>query len=281
MDAAQLREILAFAIDAARCAGEFTLRYFGRHGAVERKADQSPVTIADRGAEELLRDRISRAFPAHGILGEEYGETPGRDPGRWILDPVDGTFSFIRGVPLYCNLVGFEWEGRAIVGVIHMPALGETVSAARGLGATWSTLPHRGLCQTGHSNDWEDRPAHVSDVEEFSRACVLVTGVGNLYRYNRGTVWERLIARCHADRGWSDGYAYALLATGRAEIVLDPKMAIWDTAALLPVVTEAGGTLTDWRGRVVHDGGDAIGTNGRLFPHVMRLVDGGNAPSSG
>lgn len=219
MDSSQLREILDFARRAALAAGEFTLQHFHRDLSVEYKSDQSPVTIADRGAEELLRDRISKAFPTHGILGEEFGETRGRDPARWILDPVDGTFSFIRGVPLYCNLIGFEWEGQAVAGVIHMPALGEMVSGARGLGATWSTRSHSG-------GDWLDRPSHVSDVRELDKACVIVTGVKNQYKHGRGAIWERIMHACLADRGWSDGYAYALLATDRAEIVLDPKMAI-------------------------------------------------------
>ncbi|MBL8878199.1 MAG: inositol monophosphatase family protein [Phycisphaerales bacterium] len=269
MDSAQLREILAFARDAAIAAGEFTLRHFHRDVSIEYKADQSPVTIADRGAEELLRERIARAFPSHGILGEEFGETRGRDPARWILDPVDGTYSFVRGVPLYCNLIGFEWQGEAVAGVIHMPALGEMVVGARGLGASWCV---RGSHGGGSRGGWTERPARVSDVRELSQACVIATGVKNQYKFGRGAIWERVMHACQADRGWSDGYAYALLATGRVEVVLDPKMAIWDTAALLPVVTEAGGTITDWTGRPTHDGGEAIGTNGHLLDHVMEMA---------
>ena len=122
MDEGQIRELVEFAVGAAKAAGEFTLKHFRTGVAVETKADNTPVTIADRGAEELLRARIEKAFPGHGILGEEFGEQKGREPGRWILDPLDGTFSFICGVPLYCNLVGFEWEGEMVVGVINSPS---------------------------------------------------------------------------------------------------------------------------------------------------------------
>lgn len=267
MDVSQLREVLEFARDAARQAGEFTMRYFRSDCSVEWKADQSPVTIADRGAEELLRDRISRSYPTHGIVGEEFGETLGREPARWILDPVDGTFSFIRGVPLFCNLIGFEWQGRAVAGVIHMPALGEMVYAADNLGSWWIDK----MSYT-HDSDGHARPAHVSDVRELSKACVLATSSKTHKKHGRAALLERVVQACQADRGWSDGYAYALLATGRAEIVLDPKMAIWDAAAVLPVVTEAGGSVTDWTGRATHDGGDTIGTNGHLFEQVMSLI---------
>ncbi len=255
MDAKSLQDVLDFAVDAARAAGELTLRYFQTALTVETKTDNSPVTVADRGAEELLRERISKAFPDHGILGEEFGETTGREAARWILDPIDGTVSFISGVPLYCVLIGFEFEGRMLAGVIHMPALRETVYAARGLGCRWN-----------------EREAHASDVSELSRARLLYGGSKALYVRGRGRAFERLRDRCYADRAWSDGYAYALVATGRAEIVLDPIMNIWDTAALLPVVTEAGGTLTDWNGQSDHTASAIVATNGKLFGPVMTAV---------
>src|SRR5262249_17071300 len=152
MDTTELREILRFAVDAAKQAGELTLRYFQTRLEGITKADDLPVTIADRGAGELLRRRNPEAGAAHGILGEELGETAGKRRARWILDPIDGTVSFISGVPLYSVLVGFEWEGRMLAGVIHLPALRETVFAARGLG-----------CQ------WNDRPARVSNVAGVSQ----------------------------------------------------------------------------------------------------------------
>lgn len=254
-DEKQLRDILAFAVETAQLAGQLTLGYFNVGTPHELKADRSPVTAADRGAEQLLRKRITQAFPDDGILGEEFGAQPGRSPGRWILDPIDGTFSFIHGVPLYSVLIGYEFAGQMLAGVIHMPALHETVYAARGLGC-W----------------WNGRRARVSNVAELSQA-TLLTGGGKLFdKHGRTAAFERLRRACGNHRSWCDGYAYALVATGRAEIALDPKMEIWDAAALVPVLTEAGGTLTDWRGTTSHTAGETVATNGALLADVLRTV---------
>jgi histidinol-phosphatase len=255
-EGSELRSYLDFAVEIAQQAGALTLAYFNCGTPHELKADQTPVTAADRGAEQRLRERIEAAYPDHGILGEEFGEKPGVEPVRWIVDPIDGTISFISGVPLYSVLVGLEWAGEMIAGVIHMPALGETVYAARGQGCRWN-----------------GRAARVSDVAELSEARLLTTGTKSFVKSGRRAAYERVRDACGVDRGWCDGYAYALLATGRAEIVLDPIMSIWDTAALLPVVTEAGGTFTDWSGRTTHTAPEAVGTNGRLLQSLMNLID--------
>jgi histidinol-phosphatase len=258
LDEKTLKGVLDFAVDAAREAGELTLRYFqNKDTAVELKADRTPVTAADRGAEELLRKRIESAFPTHGIVGEEYGVKPGTEPGRWILDPIDGTFSFVCGVPLYSVLVGFEWEGSAVVGVVHMPALSEMVSAAHGLGCTWN-----------------GRRARVSDTASLSDARLVYASAKWPAENGRGPEFSRLLAACGKDRGWCDAYGYALVATGRAEIALDPVMALWDVAALYPVVTEAGGTLTDWNGVATHTAAEAIATNGRLLEATLGALRG-------
>ncbi len=252
-----LVRILDFAVESAHLAGSFTLGHFRAGTVAELKTDNTPVTVADRGAEELLRTRIAAAFPDHGIIGEEFGETPGRVPGRWILDPIDGTVSFISGVPLYSVLMAFEWAGEPVVGVLHLPALGETIYAARGLG-----------CRCN------GRPAHVSDVRELGKARLVLTSAKLMYRHGRGRQYERLLAACQLDRGWSDAYGYALLATGRAEVVLDPVMSVWDTAALVPIVTEAGGTVTDWAGRRTHTSQDVLATNGHLLQAVLNTLRG-------
>jgi histidinol phosphatase-like enzyme (inositol monophosphatase family) len=243
MDDQELRELTAFAVESAQLAGAFTLGYFNAGTPHELKADRSPVTAADRGAEERLRKRIGAAFPDHGILGEEFGETQGNGRARWILDPIDGTVSFICGVPLYAVLVGFEYDGEMVAGVIHLPALGETVWAAKGQGC-W----------------WNGRRARVSDTRELAAA--------------RLCAFERVRAQCLLDRGWSDAYAYALVATGRAEIVLDPVMSIWDNAACMPCVVEAGGSFTDWSGNATHRGPEAVATNGALLQPVMAAIRG-------
>src|SRR5919106_3529756 len=166
-----LRMMLDFAVGAAWQAGKITLEYFQTGTAVEHKADASPVTLADRRAEEKLRECIQRAFPEHGILGEEFGEVFGRTPYRWVLDPLDGTRSFIQGVPLYGVMLGLEYHGRVILGVVHFPALGETVYAAAGEGCYWN-----------------GRRAHVSMVSELAEAVVLATCVRSLYEAGRGPV---------------------------------------------------------------------------------------------
>jgi histidinol phosphatase-like enzyme (inositol monophosphatase family) len=253
----ELVRILDFAVESAQLAGAVTLGYFNAGVPHVMKTDNTPVTVADREAEQLLRRRIEATFPDHGIVGEELGEKRGRVPARWILDPIDGTMSFISGVPLYSVLIGFEWDGEVLAGVIHLPALHETVYAARGLGCRWN-----------------GRPARVSEVSDVAHARLLVTSTKLTYEHGRGPAYERLRAACYVDRGWSDAYAYALLATGRAEIVLDSRMALWDTAAVLPVMTEAGGTLTDWSGRATHTAPEAVATNGRLFDAVMGHLRG-------
>ncbi|MCC6360029.1 MAG: inositol monophosphatase family protein [Phycisphaerales bacterium] len=258
MNCPDLRSILEFAVESAQLAGAHTLGHFNARTPVEWKADRSPVTAADRGAEERLRARIEKQFPAHGILGEEFGEKPGSTPGRWILDPIDGTFSFIHGVPLYSVLIGFEWQGEVVAGVIHMPALRETVYAARGLGCFW-----------------DGRRAHVSDVEALSDATLLTGGGAMFDRSGRAAEFDRMRRACRVHRSWCDGYAYALVATGRAEVVFDPVMAIWDAAAVLPVIQEAGGRVSDWRGGVTHTANELIATNGRLHAAALAVLAGG------
>jgi histidinol-phosphatase len=255
VDGRELRDILDFAVDAAQMAGTFTLEHFDGATPFDVKPDNTPVTAADRAAEERLRKRIAAVFPDDGIVGEEFGEQRGTSPARWILDPIDGTVSFVSGVPLYSVLVGYEWNGEMAAGVIHLPALRETICAARGLGCRWN-----------------GRPARVSVVSDLARARLVLTSAKLFCQHGRGAAYERLRAACCVDRGWSDAYGYALLATGRAEIVLDPVVSIWDTAALLPIVTEAGGTLTDWSGRTTHTAPAVIATNGALFTAVMEKV---------
>ncbi len=250
-----LRALLDFAVEIAAAAGDLTLRYFQSDVAPQWKADRTPVTAADRAAEEFLRRRIEAVFPDHGILGEEFGERPGRAPGRWIIDPIDGTWSFLCGVPLFSVLVGYEWRGEMLAGVIHLPALRETVCAARGLGCRWN-----------------GRPARVSSVSDLSHARLLTTGTKALAATGREARFARLRDVCLFDRGWCDAYGYALVATGRAEIALDPIMNLWDTAALMPILLEAGGTFTDWTGRPTHTAPEALATNGALLSKVIERI---------
>ncbi|HEU5209326.1 MAG TPA: histidinol-phosphatase [Longimicrobiales bacterium] len=251
------RDLLDFAVEVAWRAGRVTLAGYQTGIAAETKADDSPVTRADRDAERLARELIASRFPHDGIVGEEEGETrPGADR-RWILDPIDGTRSYIRGVPLYGVLLALEEEGEAVLGVIHFPALDETVYAARGLGC-W----------------WNGRRALVSDTHTLEQAFVLTTDAENVYDANRGAGWDALRARVGGWRTWGDCYGYALVATGRADAMLDPMLSIWDAAALVPVVEEAGGVFTDWDGRPGHTGSSAIATNAALARDIRTILSG-------
>jgi len=255
MTRTSVRTFLDFAIDAAWQAGQLTLAHFQTGVAFERKADMSPVTVADKGAEQLLRRLIESRFPDHAIVGEEFGETSRDSAYCWIIDPIDGTFAFIHGVPLYGVLIGLEIEGETVVGVAYFPGMGEMLAAARGEGCRWN-----------------GRPAHVSNESRLDQALLVYTDAAQFAKQGRADVWARLQAATRNQRGWSDCYGYALVATGRAEIMLDPIMNPWDCAALLPIAQEAGGTFTDWDGKASIYSGNAISTNGALFEQVMGVV---------
>jgi len=257
-------ESLRLILDAARAmalqAGEITLKYFGTSLAIDAKSDGSPVTVADREAELHLRAEIERIFPGHAILGEEFGEKAGTDPVRWILDPIDGTKSFMRGVPLYAVLIGVEVEGAPLVGVAHFPALGETVAAARGLGCRW-TRP-----------DGTTVPARVSDTTELSSSVLLTTDTLRVSESPVKDGWATLAAQTAFMRSWGDAYGHALVATGRAEIMVDPVLSPWDAAPLHPILVEAGGRFTDLSGADTIHGGSGVSTNRHLYAEVLGLL---------
>lgn len=251
------RELLDAARELAREAGRVTLEHFGGPVEADTKADGTPVTRADRAAERLLRERIRERFPDHGVLGEELGEFRPGAPIRWILDPIDGTRSFVRGVPLYGVMIGVEVEGEPEVGVVRFPALGETVSAAVGLGCRWN-----------------DRPAKVSAVDTVERSVLLTTDAGRILDPPTGSGWPSLARDAAFVRTWGDCYGHCLVATGRAEVMVDPVLSSWDAAALLPIVTEAGGRFTDLSGSATVHGGSGISTNGRLHDRVLERLAG-------
>jgi histidinol phosphatase-like enzyme (inositol monophosphatase family) len=255
-DTNELKELLNFAVDIAREAGEITLRYYQGSFVAERKADNSFVTIADREAEAYLRTCIGEAFPNDSVLGEEAGESAGSSNRRWILDPIDGTYSFVHNVPLYAVLIGLEIDDQPSLGVVNLPALSELVCAARGLGCFWN-----------------GDAARVSTTADLDKALLLSTDFGVCEQYGFGPAAASLQRRVHSRRTWGDAYGHVLVATGRADIMLDPVMNVWDCAALLPILEESGGTFTDWRGRRTIHGGNAISTNGVLFDRVMKIVN--------
>ena len=249
-----LREYLDFATELAWQAGRLTLAHYQTGVAIDRKDDRSVVTIADRDAEQLIRRRIAARYPDHGILGEEFGAEGADGTPRWIVDPIDGTNTFVRGVPFYGVLIALAIEGTPQVGVCYFPALDEMVSAASGLG-----------CQ------WNGRQARVSGVASLSEAAVVYTDSPAVAR-RLGERWTALQAGTALQRGWGDCYGHCLVATGRADIMLDPRMNVWDCAALIPIVQESGGRFSDWTGKTRADGGDAVSTNGRLHEAVLHYL---------
>lgn len=252
---------LQLAVSAAREAGDITLQYFRRADlCVDRKADDSPVTIADREAEQHLRTRIFAAFPDDGILGEELGQVEGKSGFRWILDPIDGTKSFIHGVPLYGNLVGVECDGACLLGVINIPPLDECVYAAVGQGA-WYLAAGRQPC-----------PARVSARQRLAEGLFLTSEVASFDAVGRRDAYDKLQAAARLSRTWGDCYAYLMVATGRAEVAVDPLMNVWDAAALLPIMEEAGGTFTDWNGQRTIYSGNGLATNGRVLEEALAIT---------
>jgi len=257
---------LAARLEAARAAaalaGAAALRWFGRPDlAVERKADASPVTQADRAAEAILRRELLAGFPNDGFLGEETGRSPGTSGYEWVVDPIDGTKSFIRGVPLWATLVGCRKDGRGVLGVIAIPALGEGVHAVTGGGA-WHTLP-----------DGKATKACVSRHEVPDEALLCSSDFTSFTRRPAGeAVRRRLEAACGVVRTWGDGYGYLLVATGRAEVMVDPLLSPWDAAAVEVVVREAGGRFSDWAGRDRIDSGDGVASNGMVHERILGLL---------
>ncbi len=252
---------LELAVSAAKMAGDLTLQYFLQNNFnVEWKQDRSPVTVADREAETLLRTLITEAFPEDAILGEEFPSRDGTSGFRWILDPIDGTKSFMHGVPLYGTLVAVEYGDESVIGVIRIPAIGECVYAMQGGGAFYTL------------RDSAPQPARVSTCESLNEALVMTTSEKMLHTMGRYAGWQALMEKSRLVRNWGDCFGYMLVATGRAEAMLDPVMNLWDIAALYPIITEAGGTLTDWHGTPTYTAGECVASNGKFHAQIIQTL---------
>lgn len=257
MSVVDLRDYLDFAAQTAYEAGRLTLGYFRTDALrTELKPDDTPVTVADREAEKLIRARIGARYPGHAVVGEEFGVEGGEESShRWILDPIDGTKAFVRGVPLYGVLIGLEIEGRCEVGAAYFPALDEMIYAATGEGC---------FC--------DGRRCSVTSTGTLGGGILSFTDASSFEEHGREDAFRRLRAAAGGSRGWSDAYGHALVATGRVELMLDPVMNPWDCAPFPPILREAGGYFGDWSGNETIYAGEALSTTRTLLPEVLRLI---------
>jgi histidinol phosphatase-like enzyme (inositol monophosphatase family) len=244
----------AFLHELARESGDFIKPLFGQAGlTVERKDDQSPVTAADRGAEELLRARINRKFPTHGIIGEEHGNERADAEWVWVLDPIDGTKSFITGVPLWGTLIALTYQGQPVLGCIHQPILDQI------------------MIGDGTSTTLNGRTVRVRPCAKLEEATLLFSDPFTPVAHTSREKFDTLRRRVRLARTWGDCYGYLLVASGRADVMMDPIMNPWDIAALVPIIKGAGGVITNLRGGPAYPAQDTLAC-GNAALHAQMLA---------
>lgn len=256
MSPVELEPYRAFLIELAQRSGELIRPFFGAHDlAVETKADASPVTAADRGAEQLMRTLIAKRFPSHGIIGEEFGNDRPDAEWVWVLDPIDGTKAFMSACPLFGTLIALLHRGEAALGAIHQPILGQL------------------LVGDGRTTTLNGKHVRVREVATLGEATLLTSDTLNLPKYQNGAACDRLAAGVKLYRTWGDCYGYLLVASGWADIMIDPIMNPWDIAALVPVVRGAGGVITDWHGGDPMKGTSIVAAGPKLHSAVIAALN--------
>jgi histidinol-phosphatase len=255
-------EDLALALELADLAAGVTLERFGAADlAIETKPDMTPVTEADKGAEEVIRARLATQRPEDAVVGEEYGDD-GNSSRRWIIDPIDGTANYVRGIPVWATLVALQDGDELSVGVVCAPALGRRWWAMRGRGAFASDAVRGSTRQLG-----------VSRVAAIEDAQLSISGLEDWLEHERGEAVLELVRRCHRTRGFGDFWAHMLVAEGTVDIAVDSVgVSLWDLAAPLIIVAESGGRLTDLAGAARADGGTALVTNGLLHDQALAIL---------
>jgi histidinol-phosphatase len=244
------------ALEAARKAGQFALGYFDQGIAVEWKPDDSPVTMADKGAEQRLREDLLGKFQSDGFLGEESGHTPGSSGFRWIIDPIDGTRSFVRGIPIWACMVGLEYQSELIAGVVYIPAMNQVFRALRGDGA------YR-----------DERRIRVSDVKTLDKAHVYYSSISWFKKAGRDRQFLQLVDVTERQRGFGDFYGFMMIAQGSGEIMIEHGVHPWDLGAIVPIIEEAGGILTAWDGKLDIEKPDVLATNGVLHATALEIIN--------
>ena len=254
---------LTLALELADLADAITLEHFRSDRlVVETKPDLTPVSEADRAVETLLRKRIGEERPDHGVLGEEFG-AEGSQRARWIIDPIDGTKNYVRGIPVFATLIALQRDGVGVVGVCSAPALGRRWWAARGAGAFA-----------------DGRPIRVSRVADLGDAQLCHSSLDLWEAHGLEDGFRELARRCWRTRGFGDFWMHALVAEGAADVALEPEVSLWDLAALQVIVEEAGGRFTDLAGRARADGGSAVTSNGLLHDEVLAALRPAGGPGA-
>lgn len=222
---------------------------------VELKADDTPVTQADRRAEEVMRHLIRKEFPDHGVIGEEFGTENEAAEFVWVLDPIDGTISFAGGCPLFGTLIGLLHEGQPVLGAIHQPILDL-------------------LCiGDNHQTTFNGNRVQMREIDNLSQTLVLATDLLNIAKYQQNEGFDRLIQEARLFRTWGDCYGYLLLASGRADIMLDPIMNPWDVLPIIPIIRGAKGVITAWDGSDATHGNSCVAANQKLHPLVLEILN--------
>ena len=242
------------ALEAARAAGEIAMKYYRGGFEITIKPDQTPVTQADREAEQAIRAILARATPGCGFLGEEFGED-GPTSYRWIIDPIDGTKNFVRHIPIWAVLIALEEDGQVTTGVVHNPATGELFWARKGEGA-WAN----------------GERIHVSRCAAMEDAFLIHSSLNILRAVGYWAGFERLVDATSRQRGFGDYFGYCVVAEGKAEIYAEADLKPWDAAPMKILVEEAGGRLTDFDGKPDIYTGSVLATNGRLHDEALRLL---------
>jgi histidinol-phosphatase len=252
---AEWRTRYELAQDAARQAGDLARGYYETVLQVEKKADQSPVTIADRNAEQLIREIVKRHFPTDGFLGEEFGDEPGSSGFRWVIDPIDGTRSFVRHIPIWATLIGLEYRDEQIGGIAYLPVFGQMYRALRGDGAFL-----------------DSRRIHVSQTATLGESLMCYSSIRWFRKAGRENTFLELVAKTERQRGFGDFYGFVLLAEGACDLMLEHGVHEWDVSALKAIVEEAGGMFTDWSGNPTTKTPDVLATNGKLHDATLAIL---------
>jgi histidinol phosphatase-like enzyme (inositol monophosphatase family) len=252
----ELNELRQFCKKLADESGKIIKHYWRSGISIESKSDSSPVTIADKKAEEFMREMIMKKFPNHGILGEEFGEHNSHAIYKWVLDPIDGTKSFICGTVTFGTLIALLKNGEPILGVINQPILNEY------------------LIGDNRTTELNGKEVHVKNCEKISEAVLLTTDQLNVEQYQNIKNFDNLVHKVKLYRQWGDCYGYYLVATGYANIMIDPIMSPWDSLALIPIIKGAGGTITDYQGGDPVKGKSIVATGGTIHSEVIKLISG-------